>query len=164
MKILASIRSWNPNVHIAARAGLLCLVLVSCNAWAVNCQVTVTPLDFGIYNPGATGPLDVTGNLDLRCVGQPGSFVVTINQGSSGNFLVRELVSGPDRLQYNLYTDAARSLIWGDGNGGTSVNVGSKSDKGPPLNISFPIYARIFPRQNVGAGVYADALLVTAVF
>lgn len=143
---------------------LLMLMLVSGNVQAANCRVTVTPLDFGIYNPGSAAPLDVAGNLDVRCVGGAGSFIVTISQGANGSFFPRQLASGPYLMQYNLYVDPARSLIWGDGAGGTSVNSGSKPSSGRPLSFSFPIYGRIFARQSVAAGVYTDSLLVTSVF
>ena len=144
--------------------GVLFLMLGSGSAWAANCQTTVTPLDFGIYNPGSTAPLDVAGNIDVRCMRGPGSFFVTISPGVNGGFFPRQLASGPYLMQYNLYADPARSLIWGDGTGGTSVNSGSKPSAGRPVEFSFPVYGRIFPRQSVGAGVYADSLLVTVVF
>jgi spore coat protein U-like protein len=140
------------------------LMLGSGSAQAANCKVTVTPLDFGIYNPGSAAPLDVAGNLDVRCVGGAGSFVVTISPGTNGSFFPRQLASGPYLMQYNLYSDPARSQIWGDGTGGTSVNSGNKPSAGKPLSFSFPIYGRIFPRQSVAAGVYSDSLLVTTVF
>lgn len=151
-------------VRITLWACMTALMLASGNALAANCQVTVTPLDFGIYNPGSAAPLDVAGNLDVRCVGGAGSFIVTISQGANGGFFPRQLTSGPYLMQYNLYTDPARSLIWGDGTGGTTVNSGNKPSPGKPVSFSFPIYGRIFPRQSVGTGMYTDALLVTTIF
>ena len=150
--------------RVARWCCVLFLMLGSGGAQAANCQVTVTPLDFGIYNPGSAAPLDVAGNLDVRCVGGAGSFIVTISQGANGGFFPRQLASGPYLMQYNLYVDPARSLIWGDGNGGTSVNSGNKPSPGKPVLFSFPIYGRIFARQSVAAGVYTDSLLVTSVF
>jgi spore coat protein U-like protein len=144
--------------------GVLALMLISGTAQAVNCRSTITPLDFGIYDPGLATPLDVTGNLDLRCAGNAGSFMVTISTGANGSVSLRQLASGPYRMQYNLFIDPARSLIWGDGTGGTSVITGSKPANGPPVFFSYPIYARIFPRQNVSPGLYADSLLVTVIF
>ena len=78
---------------------LLMLMLVSGNVQAANCRVTVTPLDFGIYNPGSAAPLDVAGNLDVRCVGGAGSFIVTISQGANGSLFPRQLASGPYLMQ-----------------------------------------------------------------
>lgn len=144
--------------------GALALMLISGTAQAVNCQLTISPLDYGIYSPGDTVSLDVTGNLDLRCAGNAGSFMVTISPGANGGFSPRQMASGPYLMQYNLYSDPARSQIWGDGTGDTSVVTGSKPANGPPVSFSFPIYGRIFPRQNVSPGLYADSLLVTVIF
>jgi len=147
-----------------SRMAAIGLLLLSCNAHAVNCNVTVTPLDFGVYDPGTATPLDVTGSIDVRCNGNAGSFILTISQGAGGGFFPRQLASGANLMQYNLYVDAARALVWGDGIGGTNVNSGTKPSAGPPVSFTFPVYGRIFPLQSVASGLYADSLLVTAVF
>lgn len=154
----------SPRVRSTYWLAAIGLLLVSWNAHAVNCNVTVTPLDFGVYDPGAAAPLDVTGSLDVRCNGNAGSFILTLSQGTGGSFFPRQLTSGTSIMQYNLYIDAARALVWGDGIGGTDVNSGSKPSAGPPVTFSFPIYGRIFPFQSVASGLYTDSLLVTAVF
>jgi len=48
------------------------------------------------------------------------SFQVALNKGQ-GSFAARQLQSGANVLYYNLYTDALRSLIWGDGTVGTAL-------------------------------------------
>lgn len=143
---------------------LLALWMLCMDAGAANCSITVTALDFGIYDPGATAPLDMNGNVDVRCTGNAGSFILAISQGNAGGFSPRLMLSGPFSMQYNLYTDPARSLVWGDGTGGTGVNSGNKPSAGPPVNFSFPVYGRIFPNQAVASGLYSDSLVVTAVF
>ncbi|MDH3399607.1 MAG: spore coat U domain-containing protein [Chromatiales bacterium] len=140
------------------------LLLLPPVAQAATCKFIVQPVDFGIYNPGAAASLDVTGSVDVRCTGSAGSFVLTISQSSSGGFAPRRMVSGPYLMEYNLYADPARQLIWGDGTGGTVVNSGEKTSAGPPVSFSFPIYGRIFPRQSVGEGLYTDTLLVTSIY
>lgn len=145
-------------------AGICLFLLYSPFATAATCRFTVQPVDFGLYNPGSPAPLDVTGSVEVRCSGSPGSFVLTISQSSTGGFAPRRMVSGPYLLEYNLYADPARQRIWGDGTGGTVVNSGEKPSGGRPVSFSFPIYGRIFPRQSVGEGFYADTLLVTSVY
>lgn len=159
-----------PASRLAARssaticASFFFMLITSQVAQAASCRFTVQPVDFGLYNPGSAAPLDVTGSVDVRCTGGEGSFVLTISQSSTGGFAPRRMVSGPYVLEYNLYADPARQLIWGDGTGGTVVNSGVKSISGTPLLLSFPIYGRIFPRQSVGEGLYTDTLLVTSVY
>jgi spore coat protein U-like protein len=164
MKMKTAAAKYQTRMRLSQLTALFLLLLACGTSQAVNCRITVTPLDFGVYNPGATAPLDITGNLDVRCNGSAGSFILTLSPGGSGTYFPRQLASAPYAMQYNLYVDAARSLVWGDGTGGTSLNSGSKPTTGPPVNLSFPIYGRIFPAQSVGPGLYTDSLLVTAVF
>jgi spore coat protein U-like protein len=61
-------------------------------------------------------------------------------------------------LQYNLYLDAARTAIWGDGTGGTQ----SYTTASPPSGTQVvTIYGRIVAGQDVAAGGFADT--VTAI-
>ena len=67
--------------------------------------------------------------------------------------------SGGNSLSYNLYLNAARTTIWGDGSGGTSVH-------GPvaaPLlgSVTVNVFGRITARQNVGVGAYSDVIVAT---
>lgn len=67
-----------------------------------------------------------------------------------------------DRLRYNLYLDSSRTTVWGDGTGGTRVY----SDRAQPNNhtVTVPVFGRIYGAQDVGAGSYADSLIVTLDF
>ena len=68
----------------------------------------------------------------------------------------RTLRKGSEVLQYNLYRNAARTTIWGDGTGGTSVY----SLANPPnnSNVNLTIYGRIPAQQDVSAGNYSDTV------
>ena len=130
---------------------------------AVNCSATVYPFNFGNYVPGDAAPLDVTGDIDVRCAGNDGSFTATLSAGASGSFAERYLVSGPWQMRYNFYVNSARTLIWGDGTNG-SVPV-SRVKASPGLeHFRLPVYGRVFPRQSVGAGAYSDNVIVTIIF
>ena len=50
----------------------------------------------------------------------------------------------PPELAYNLYREASRSIIWGDGTGGSAVGSGT--------GATHTVYGRIPSRQNVYAG------------
>jgi spore coat protein U-like protein len=151
---------------VRAVFAILALVLATLAkpaAAAINCRVSVTPFSFGNYLPGDPAPLDVTGQIDVRCQGTQGSFFATVSTGGSGTFAQRQMVSGPYRLAYNFYLDASHTAIWGDGTGGSSSSGGIKVSPGRE-NYSLPVYGRVFPGQSVGAGTYSDDVLVTIVF
>lgn len=133
-------------------------------AQAINCTITLNPLSFGLYQPGTSTPVDAVSDITIRCVAQPGSYAVSIGPGLSGNQFLRTLVSGADILNYNLYRDAARTQIWGDGTPPTFVVTGSRASVGRPTINVHSLYGRIFAAQNPNPGTYADNMLVTVIF
>ena len=69
--------------------------------------------------------------------------------------------SGNDALSYNLYIDAARSTIWGDGTGGSSTQTINMTGSHPS---TLSIYGRVPPLQDVSMGSYSDSVMVTINF
>lgn len=146
-----------------AWAALVLTLAPGLAAAAMRCDVTVLPFVFGLYAPGDPVPLDVTGSVDVRCVGTPGTFFATLSPGTSGSFAQRYMLSGASRMNYNLYVNPGRTLIWGDGTGG-SLPIGRNKVRSGRDDFSLPIYGRVPPGQSVGAGAYADDVIVTVVF
>ena len=149
----------------AAIAISVAILLLATPAHAIRCKVTVGPINFGLYMPQTPVPVDVIGQFEVRCQAQPGPFSVIIGPGISGNQLVRTLTSGgANQLNYNLYRDAARTQIWGDGTPPTFVVSGVRPDRGRPTFYNYPVYGRIFAGQTPNPGIYTDNLVVTVLF
>lgn len=134
-------------------------------ALAVTCSIEVTaPVSFGAYDPISLTPLDTTGTLGLTCTSVGASTVVVdLSAGGAPGFASRRLAGpGGVDLGYNLYTDASRTIVWGDGTSGTS----HYGPVNPPEGslVSLPVYARIPARQNVVGGAYGDTIVVTIVY
>jgi spore coat protein U-like protein len=123
------------------------------------CTLSATSVAFGSYDVFATTPRDSTGTVTYRCGPSYHHITVTISRGSSTTFTPRTLVNGTGRLQYNLFRDAALATVWGDGTGGTDtyfiVNPPNAQD------VVLTVYARVPAEQDVPAGAYADAVVVT---
>ena len=133
-------------------------------AWsATNCSLTVAPFVFGTYQPTSPSPLDVNGEIDVRCTGQAGLFVARLSTGGSGTYVPRQMRFGTNRMNYNFYVNAARTTIWGDGSSGTWFSGGVKLNNGLE-NFELPVYGRIFAGQSVAAGAYSDNVIVTISF
>jgi spore coat protein U-like protein len=130
-------------------------------ARAQTCTVLgVTGVAFGAYDPigaNATVPRDSTGQLHYRCRGGAAP-LVTLSTGASGSYQPRQLRQAARSLGYNLYRDAARAQIWGNGTGGTFTVQGQRG------NRTLVIYGRIFPGQVAAAGSYADTIVATLNF
>ena len=143
-------------------AALLMLPLLSANAQ--TCRVFTQPMNFGTYMPATPTHVDVTGRMFVICFGQPpGPFEVQISPGASGNQLNRTLTNTISLLSYNLFLDAARTTIWGDGTGGTGTYSGVRTGPGPFIGRPF-IYGRIFANQDPSPGAYIDIVDVTVLF
>jgi len=127
-------------------------VLMMCGraAWAAGCTVSALGINFGVYDVFSNQPDDITGSITVSCAAST-SYSIAI---SSGRFML----SGQNKLFYNLFVDSTRTGIWGDGTGGTSVV--STTDSGR----AFPVYGRIEPRQNVAVGDYTDLVTVTVTY
>jgi spore coat protein U-like protein len=134
-------------------------------ALLANCNVNATSVSFGAYNVFNPSPTDATGQVTVSCTGLvlslSVSYQIQLSPGSSGSFAARTLVSGANLLSYNLYRDAARTSIWGDGSSGTStVNDGYSLGLFTVIR-NYNVYGRIPALQNAVAGSYADSIIVT---
>ena len=87
---------------------------------------------------------------------------MTLSRGTSTSFnprIMTRTTAPAITMDYNLYMDAANSIIWGDGTSGTQFltfvsTPGQKTYAGT-------IYATIPPGLNVGPGTYNDTVQVT---
>lgn len=140
----------------------LCLLLaISPRADAqLGCSISASGLAFGSYSAFSGSPVDSSGTVQVQCLLALG-FEVTLSTGQ-GSFAVREMKSAGNTLQYNLYTNSARSIIWGDGTSGTATRSGSVGILLSP--VSFTVYGRIPAGQNPVVGSYSDTITATVIF
>lgn len=133
-------------------------LLGTTSAWAQSpsCTISVTSVAFGNYNVFTTTSDDSTGTITYRCNSRASNISISLSDGSSSTYTPRTLRKGSEILQYNLYRNAARTTIWGNGTGGTSVY----TDANPPnnSNVTLTVYGRIPAQQDVSAGNYTDTV------
>jgi spore coat protein U-like protein len=141
--------------------GLLVVALALTSAASASAQtcrnLSTTPISFGSYNVFSSAPLDASGTITYRCSHRLAP-VISLSTGISGTYNPRQM-AGSGTLQYNLYLDAARTTIWGNGTGGTSV---LNAPSGRSRTVS--VYGRIFPLQDAAVGSYSDTVAVTINF
>jgi len=127
------------------------------------CGVSAVAVAFGDYNERAASSVTATGQVRVQCdTGTP--YEVTLDPGthSGGTFSPRILgdAGGLYKLQYNLFLDSARTVIWGDGTGVTQTVTGTALGAQDILQV----YGVIPAFQPVGVGSYADSVTVTVIF
>jgi spore coat protein U-like protein len=87
---------------------------------ALACTATAIGVNFGTYNPRSATVTDSTGTISVTC---PiiASFSVALGTGGGGSFTGRRMANGAFNLGYQLYTDSARTIVWGNGTAGTAT-------------------------------------------
>lgn len=149
-----------------ALLGALCALAVTGTVQAMECTIrSVTGLVFGSYNVFNGSPLDISGAIVYRCtsVGGADNLVLQLSQGNAGTFATpRRLLAGAFALDYNLFLDAGRTSVWGDGTFGTSQHGPVHPSEG--VDTPVDVFGRIPARQNARAGSYTDTVIVTIVF
>jgi spore coat protein U-like protein len=140
----------------------LCVVagaLWASDASAQSCTISATSVNFGNYNVFNGSSLDSTGTITYRCNAQASNITVGLTRGASSTFTPRRMSKGVEVLTYNLFRNAARTNIWGDGTSGTAVY--SRANPPNNSNVNLTVYGRIPAGQDVSAGTFSDT--VTAV-
>jgi spore coat protein U-like protein len=157
---------------LAALAGLALVAPGRADA-AADCSVTTGGMAFGVYDPTLSTPNDSTGSITVTCVYTGGSasgvsYTIAFPPGASGSYAQRRMVAGTQRLNYNLYRDANRTVVLGNGTGGTSMFTGSFT-VGPGVGngtrtATHTVYGRVPALQAVNPGNFSDPLVVTLTF
>lgn len=140
---------------LISSVAMMCVFGASTAYAAPSCTVSTTSVNFGSYNVFTGSDTDSTGTITIDCNGSAHDIVVTLSNGASSSFSPRTMLRGSEALSYNLYRDAARASIWGDGTGGTSTYTNANPPNSP-FNVT--IYGRVPAGQDVSAGVYSDTV------
>lgn len=138
------------------RSGCLLLLLLLPTGVHAACTVNVTGVAFSNYDIFAVADSLSTGTVDVRC-NPTTNYTVTLSTGS-GTYASRKMTKGASQLLYNLYTDASRVTIWGDGTAGTSTVQDHSNKK------TYTIYGKVPARQNPAMGAHSDTIVVTVTF
>jgi spore coat protein U-like protein len=128
---------------------------------ATSCRFTsVDPVSFGVYDIFSTQPNNNgVGSLTIDCKGGGNNtFEVTLSTGQSHSYTTRTMRSGANHLDYNLYTGADRSAVWGDGHGNQLMTV--RKDHATTLHV----YGQIPAGQDAAVGTYTDTIVATVAF
>jgi spore coat protein U-like protein len=164
----------NPALRCGLGRVLLASVLLMSGAAAhaaATCTVSAIGPAFGVYNPLNPVPTLSNGTVTATCNYVSGgattvTLVSSYSAGSGGSYANRSMLSGANRLSYNLYFDAAFTQIRGDGTGGSQTGGASLtvSSSSRSASASSTIYGRMPAGQNAVPGSYADTIVVTITY
>jgi spore coat protein U-like protein len=122
------------------------------------CLNTATALTFGVY----TGfQADATATITITCTNTT-PYTVGLSAGASASATptARKMTgTGGALLAYSMFTDAARTINWGNA-AQTNWVTGTGSGAGQPLTV----YGRIAANQFVAPGAYTDTVTATVTY
>jgi spore coat protein U-like protein len=136
------------------------VVLAAATAARADCTVSVGALAFGRNDVFAGRPTDSTATITYSCSLPATAPTLSIGPGVAASFNPRQIRKGGKTILYNLYVDAARTLVWGDGTAGTATVPASIG-----TGLTATVYGRIFAGQTAApAGNYLDSVVVAINF
>jgi len=135
----------------------------------VSCTTSASGVAFGSYAPFSASPTDSAGTVTVTCtpflVGLLVSYTIALSTGNGGSYASRAMSNGLSPLQYQLYTDPARTTVWGDGSAGTAtISDGYTIALLAPVTRNYTVYGRIPALQPVSPGTYVDTIMVTVAY
>jgi len=152
------------SVQAAAPAASPSTTLNAGTSVAAKCTtLTATAITFDAYGPDEANDNTKDTTLTVRCtLNTP--ITIAMDKGTNGSSTsARKLLittnGRSDTLNYNLYSDSARSILWGEGS-----NKVSGTGEGLLKTSTYNVYGKIPAEQDVTPGSYADAVTVTVAY
>jgi spore coat protein U-like protein len=126
-----------------------------------ECKVqTATDLDFGTAGV-IDANVDQTSTISVQCTNStPYNVGLGAGAGAGATTAIRKM-TGPASavVNYSLYRDPARALLWGT-TIGTDTVAGTGNGAAQPLTV----YGRVPPQTTPGAGIYTDTVAITVTY
>jgi spore coat protein U-like protein len=127
---------------------------------AAQCNVSAANLAFGAVNP-LSSQVDATKTITVNCT-KNSPYTVGLDAGvTSGTTIAQRLMAnGANTMQYNLYTNFARSSIWGNSSGSWVAGTGA----GLATTQTLTVYGRVASGQiNLAVGNYQENTITVTV-
>jgi len=133
-------------------------------AAAISCTISQTNIAFGNVNLLSGAAVDTTGSITLSCTGaipanKTWRFCTNMEAGPDASGSQRRMASGGNFLQFELYTDSARTVPWGSWISGFKT-AGSQNDftaSSSTISGTMTVYARLLSGQQTAAvGSYTE--------
>lgn len=124
-----------------------------------NCNISASDVAFapaGLLNAA----LNATGTLSVQCTNGD-AYGISLNGGGSGNVNARKMSrqGGGGTISYQLYSDAAHAVAWGDATGGT-IATGTGTGAAQTITVYGVVPAQSTPQP----GRYSDTITATITF
>ncbi|MDN3556609.1 Csu type fimbrial protein [Halomonas maura] len=125
-----------------------------------TCEIAATDLAFGTYDPNAADDMDGTSTVTATCTSGT-NYDIGLDTGqNTPSTTTRAMSDGvTNTLDYELYSDSARTTVWGNTVGDDTLNVTSAGGA-----ENHTVYGQIPAGQFEPAGSYSDTINVTVTY
>ena len=143
----------------AAQAGTATANLSVSVTVDASCSLATTPLAFADYSPLDATAENGTGTVVLTCTTGT-TATIALDTGAHSVGAQRKMQSGASgTVNYNLYQDAVRSVVWA-----TGANVLSATAAPDTNPRTYTVYGLIPAQQGAASGSYTDTVVATVNF
>ena len=121
---------------------------------------TTNDLDFGTSGVIAAN-VDATSTLQVQCTNST-PYNIGFDKGVNGaSVTTRQMKGGPSNelISYAMYSDAARSVNWGN-----TIGTDTVAATGSGVGQSYTVYGRVPAQTTPAPGNYTDTITVTVTY
>jgi spore coat protein U-like protein len=120
---------------------------------------SASALNFGTQGVLATN-VDQTSTVQVTCTNTtPYNIGLNAGTGAGATVASRKMTSGATTVNYTLYSNAARTTLWGN-----TVGTDTVAATGNGAAQSFTVYGRVPPQAAPAPGTYTDTITVTVTY
>lgn len=123
---------------------------------------TVTNLGFGTYDPISTINNDATTTITVTCTLLT-PYNIGLNAGTTtgGTVSQRKMqgITPANTLNYNLYSNAGHTTIWGN-----TIGTNTVANTGTGIAQNHTVYGRIANGTSANVDTYSDTITVTVTY
>jgi len=124
-----------------------------------ECRVQASDLNFGSHGVFNTD-FDVGSTIGVQCTaGTAYTVALGVGNGAGASTAARKMTGPGGTLTYTLYSDAARTTLWGET---VPTNTVGGTGNGSVQNI--PVYGRVPIQTTPAAGAYADTVIISVTY
>lgn len=134
-------------IGIASAAKIKGILKLAARVPVMCAFVTISSVNFGSYIGTETSG---TGAMTVNCA-LGTNYAISLGTGGSGTYDPRQMQSGSDLLNYNLYTDNSYATRW---------EYQTVNDTGTGSDQNYSIFGKIPAGQNPPVGSYSDSIVV----
>ena len=121
------------------------------------CTIAALPLAFGNYSSAA---VNATTTVTVGCtLGTTYNVGLDVGQGTGATVAQRKMTFNTNTLGYALFSDAARTVAWGN-----TVGTNTVTGTGTGGTQTLTVYGQVPANQLVAPGAYTDLVTATITY